>query len=423
MGVSVRLSDADLRVVSGEETVCTVTLSNTGTVVDQATVEVVGPSAEWSVVEPPMLNLYPGESGEVRVRFAPPRSPAPPAGAVPFGIRVRSGDDLSDSVVEEGTLDLAPFTDLRAELLPQTSQGVRRGRHRLDLANQGNVPVGAEVVLADPDDRLRFAIKQPRVRTEPGASSEVTFLAIPRRTFLRGPQQNRPFQVSVLPDQGEPVSLAGTFEQRPLVPKWAVTGAVALLALGIVLATLWFGLLRPAIRSAAEDAAEAQVSPAVAAAAQAKEQAARAEQKADEAGGPSPGAAGPDATGGGDGPGAAGAEPVPLTRPFDFRIPASAAPRTSGFDFFTSSQRGDRPLDVTDIQLQNPAGDTGILRLLRDDAVIFEFGLENFRDYDNHFVVPLRFGADEELRVAVRCRNAGSKRCTSSVTVSGKTTP
>jgi hypothetical protein len=424
MGVTARLSNSDLHVAPGEEAVCTATVHNTGMVVDQATVDVVGPSAAWSVVEPPLLNLYPGESGEVQVRFGPPRSPTTPAGPVPFGVRVSSGEDPAGSVVEEGTIDIASFTDLRVELLPQTSTGARRGRHRLDVTNQGNVPIGAEVLLTDPDDKLRFTIKQPKLRADPGNSSQARFVAIPRRTYLRGPQQNRPFQVVVQPDEGEPVSLTGTFEQQQVVPKWAVTGLAAVVALGLVLTALWFGVVRPSIQSAAREAAKAETSPAAAAASEAKEQAARAEMKADEAAAGRP-AGGANTAGGGatNGAGTTGTgSPTALTRPFDFRIRATAPPRTSDFNVFTSAQQGNRPLDVTDIQLQNPAGDAGILQLRRNNDVIFEFGLENFRDYDNHFVVPLHFKANERLRVAIQCRNLNNKQCTSSVTVSGKTT-
>ena len=424
MGVSVRLSDSDLRVMPGEEAVCRATVSNTGMVVDQAKVDVVGPSAAWSVVEPSLLDLYPGESGEVQVRFGPPRSAAVPAGVVRFGVRVSSGQDLAEAVVEEGAIDVAPFTDLQAELLPQTSSGARRGRHRLEVTNQGNVPLGADVELADPDGKLRFALKQPRLLTEPGGTSQTKFAAIPRRTYLRGGQQNRPFKVLVHPEHGQPIPLSGTFEQQPIIPKWAIAGAATVLALALVLTTLWFTLVRPTIESAAEEAAKAQGSPVAVAASQAKEQAARAEQKADAiaAAPPTPNA-GAGAGANGSNSTGAGASP-PLTKPFDYRIPATAAPRANNtFNVFAAAPLNGKPLDITDIQLQNPAGDSGILQLRRNNDVVFEFGLENFRDYDNHFVVPLHFTEKDQLRIAVQCRNTGNKQCTPSVTVSGKTVP
>ena len=86
MGVSVALGTTTLEVVPGEEAVLTANVRNTGPVVDQVSFDVVGPAAAWSVIEPPVLNLYPGDTGQVRVHFRPPRKSEPGAGPVPFGL-------------------------------------------------------------------------------------------------------------------------------------------------------------------------------------------------------------------------------------------------------------------------------------------------------------------------------------------------
>jgi hypothetical protein len=69
-------------------------------------------------------------------------------------------------------------------------------------------------------------------------------------------------------------------------------------------------------------------------------------------------------------------------------------------------------LTVTDLILQNPGGDFGILTIMRDpdpdvigdEQVLLLEQLENFRDIDYHFVTPLIFQAGQQIILVVECR-------------------
>lgn len=423
MGVSVALSDVSLDVVPGEEIVCTATVRNISPVIDQISVDVVGPAAAWAVVEPPVLNLYPGDSGEVRVHFRPPRASSPAAGPVPYGLRATSLEDLRGSATEEGTVTVAPFTELRVTLLPEVSRGARRGRHKVDVANLGNVAVGTEIIVVDPDDALTFDVSRPAAVAPPGLVTQTRLAAVPREKFWTGKQQVRPFQVIVQPEQGTASTVDGTFEQDPLVPRWVLAGAVAAMVLAVVLAGLWFGLVRPAIKTSATEAAEKESAKVQAAQAEkAAVQQAIEEQKKKEdalvkAGQPKPAAPKPAK------PPKPGTPGNPLTTPIDFRIQTDTAARTTDFQTFTYDKQDDNPLDVTDLQLQNPAGDVGLLEIRRDSTVVYSAGLENFRDLPQPSVSALRFNKGQKLVVAIKCRNPApeSRRCSAAVTVIGKT--
>jgi outer membrane murein-binding lipoprotein Lpp len=201
--------------------------------------------------------------------------------------------------------------------------------------------------------------------------------------------------------------------------------AAALVALLLLGAVLWQTLLKPTISSAAKDAVATQMSPLSSQVADAQQKANQALQQADPA---SSGSGAPGlGSGGGTGTGT-GATPAPtagpvLDHPVDYRIQADAAPRTdNGFNTFTASGQSGKPLDVTDIQLQNPAGDSGVIEIRRNGTVWLRFGLDNFRDYDDHFVVPVRFAKGESVVFAVSCKNPAGKRCSPALTFSGKTT-
>jgi hypothetical protein len=420
----VALSAESLEVEPGAEAVCTVTVRNTGNVIDQVTVDVVGPAAAWSVVEPAVLNLYPGDAGEVRVHLRPPRAAQPAAGALRYGVRATSLEDPHGSATAEGVAEIAPFTELRVALVPQISRGSRRGRHKVDVSNLGNVAVGTQISAVDPDDALTFTVPRPAIVAPPGVVTQAKLAAVPRRKFWTGKQQSKPFQVVVQPEQGITSTVEGTFEQDPIVPRWAVATAVAAVALAVVLAGLWFTLVKPGIASAATEAVQAEQSKAAASASATPDAGGGAGSGSGSGSGsssaptPAPSASGkPKKT---PEPGSPG---NPLLVPTAFRIQTNATPSTKFKTFTFAGQPADKPLDVTDLQMQNPAADSGYLEIRRGDQVVYRAGLDNFRDLDQPYVTPVRFAKGQKVVVAIQCLNpAPEKRpCTAAVTVVGKT--
>jgi hypothetical protein len=78
-------------------------------------------------------------------------------------------------------------------------------------------------------------------------------------------------------------------------------------------------------------------------------------------------------------------------------------------------------MDIGDLVLQNPRGDTGFLRIRLGDDIVLETGLANFRDLDYHYVNPLHVAGGVPVVVEVNCGapGAGAPRCTPSVSFSG----
>ena len=86
VGASVTLVNAAAAVEPGQEAAVDVRVRNTGTVVDEFTLEVLGDSAGWATVEPSVVSLFPGAEGTARIVFRPPRQSSTPAGSVPYGL-------------------------------------------------------------------------------------------------------------------------------------------------------------------------------------------------------------------------------------------------------------------------------------------------------------------------------------------------
>ena len=425
MGAVASLSSTAIAVEPGSEATVEVKVRNTGTVVDQFTLDIVGASAAWTTANPPTLNLLPGTEGVSVVSFRPARSTDLPAGLIPFGVRVFSSQDPDGSTTEEGTVEVLPYRDVFAELNPRTTRGRREGRTELALDNRGNQPLNADLAGADPNNALLFHFSPPGLVA---ASNTAVFSKVgvrARKGFWRGTAKSHPFQVLVATPGAPPMAVDGVLLQEALLPRWFFKALLALVALAALLVIAWFALLKPAIKS---EAKKAVAGPLASQAAQQAALAAGQQKLADglaKATGGSPIALPSVAVSPTAG---ANAGSNALGDPFRLRLPTSAtfpAGQTKT-DSYTVPANG--TLNVADILLENPAGDTGTLTILQDGNVLLVENLDNFRDLDYHFVSPPQFTAGQKLIMQVACGATNGQQanppvnnraCTPSVFVSG----
>jgi hypothetical protein len=252
VGLTARLLERELNVEPGASTSCEITVRNTGRVVDQYKVEVVGDSARWTTVEPAWINLVPDAEGSVRVTFHPPRRPRIVAGITPFRLIVASREDPSTVTFADGTINVAPFYDLAMELRPQVAEG-RSAVYEVGVANRGNAPVVTQLDAIDDLRALEFQISQPTVSVPPGGRTSVRVSVRPRRRPLSGPVTSHMFRVVVQSAGEAPRSMDAQFLHRPLLPpigrNWLVVLRVLLTlagALAMILGAFadWFSGVR-----------------------------------------------------------------------------------------------------------------------------------------------------------------------------------
>jgi hypothetical protein len=141
-------------------------------------------------------------------------------------------------------------------------------------------------------------------------------------------------------------------------------------------------------------------------------------------GGGSPSAGSKSGSGSGSSP---SASPSPVTIPTTPAAPSSSAPPPpvafatellSNQDLTAGTKQ---TFTVTDLVLQNPNGDTGTLTITRAGKTLISTRMENYRDYDLHFVTPITVSPGQSLGVDVGCVKAGggSTSCSPAVLVSG----
>jgi hypothetical protein len=417
MGALVTLTSKALEVVPGSVASCTVTVKNTGTVVDQFTIDVLGDPGAFASAEPPALSLFPGAEGSAVVSFAPPRSSSTPAGALPFGIRARSQEDPAGSAVEEGVLSVGGFSDTFAELVPRSSRGSRGATHELAVDNRGNVRLNASITAADPDQLLGFDVQPPGLVVEPGTAGFAKIRVSPAHPFWRGQPKTRPFKVAVAGDDGRPIVLDGSMLQEAILPRWLVPALLALLGLLVLAALLWALVLQPAIKSASTQAlADAGFTPKPSAASAAG--GGGAPSPAPGGGSPSP-AVSPAAGGASPSPAPSAGPPTPTPAPVGNGVPQDGRLAADGSN--PSSATFGSTFYMTDLVFANPNGRAGTLQLLRDGFVLISLRLENFRDLDFHYVTPIVIQKGQKLNFTASCSSSGA--CDPSVYYSGFVRP
>jgi len=419
VGASVTLATSVIQVEPGGEAALEVRLRNTGTVVDEFSIDVLGDAAAWTVAEPPTISLFPGADGTVRVAFRPPRSAQIAAGSLPFGIRTQSREDPEGTTVEEGVVEVLAFYEPFAELVPRTSRGSRGAGHDVAIDNRGNTRLSAELEAIDEDRLLRFDVDPPGIVIEPGMAGFARLKVKPTKRFWRGTPKTRPFQLHVRPEGTMPIALDGAMLQEPVLPPWFVRAmiAIGLLIIGFIL--LWLLVLKPTIQTAASEAVEkpvadlrGDVNDALTAAGLPSLGTGAG------AGGSSSSAPAPSIPSGGSAP-----PPTPTPTPGGPVIAGLGSPVDGRLSAGKLTIKVSGTLFVTDLIFSNPNGREGALVLLRDTGELLSLRLENFRDLDFHWVTPIVLTDGQSLNLSLACTGANATPCDPTVFYSGYTRP
>jgi hypothetical protein len=294
---------------------------------------------------------------------------------------VESREDAGTIVVENGTINVGGFRDLVAEVVPRSSRGRRSARHDVIIENKGNARISASLSAVDPSNLLVFSFDPAGIAADSGTTTYSRVRVASRKRSFSGPASTHPFQVLVETDSAAPLAIDATFLQEPVLSGSVLAGAIGIVLACLLLVLLWFGVAKPEIRRETKAAVTRQLA---------------------RQGGVRP------VTGGGSA--VTGVTGTLTGTPIDGRLFLKAAGQTS---FEVPSGK---TLSLTDVVLENPAGNTGTLQMQRDGTSLLVVGLDNFRDLDYHFVSPIVFTAGQKLQLVASCTSVG---CTPGAYFSG----
>jgi hypothetical protein len=410
MAVSATLRTTEVVVAPGGAARCHVLIRNNSAVVDQFVFSVRGEVAGWTEVKPPRANLMPQQEISVELTFLPPKSFEVLAGTHPFALQVASREDPNGSVVQEGVVSLAEFTEVAASIVPVTSTSRRLGRHTLAVDNLGNHTLGVEVRAVDPDDKLTFRCRPHGPVLEPGTATFVRVRARPKKYFWKGPNRLLPFVVKIIVPGNEPVEVEAALDEGPLIPRRFFWLFALLFALLMVLVVLVSMLLRQRPMSIAGPSPTATSTPP-------SESSTMSSASSTTA--PPTTSASPRVT---DGSGSGNGDSARNTTPpvaSTFTVSTLAFPNVGGgpqlFSYVVPPGPRHR---VTSVVLRNPAADTGQVQIRHGSTVIGTIDLAAV-DRDGNDALTFRpdnpplVAPGERVTLAVLCTN-GRDPCTPS---------
>ncbi|MEP6296341.1 MAG: hypothetical protein ABJ382_03370 [Ilumatobacter sp.] len=389
MSVSASFQPDHIDATPGQAAALSLHLQNNTDAERMVTLRAGGGLAAQTVLQTETIYLDPNEHFEVPVIVDANASLV----AGPHSCVIEVVDD-KETTSAAATIQVATSEAWSARLEPQRSKSASAGRHKVVVENSGNVPMTVEFVATSAPG-VSTELAAPAVNIDPGKTAKVEFRVAPHAKFWSGTSVEHPFSIAVAGSNGDRSDLEGTYEQGPRVRSWfgpAAAGMVGALLLGTL---AWFTVLKPSVLdSAREEAAEldalqqADLDDRVTAIEAAAEEAAE----------------------------------LPLGDPTDLRLTVDAeASTTSTQEFDFDATGSGRILSISDVVFQNPTGAAGRVELLRDDEVLLDQEMANFRDLDFHFVAPFQIesGSSVSLRVTCTPPGPGTEACEAAATIIG----
>ncbi len=409
MAAQAWFSRSDVEVVPGTSAVFQLTIVNLGDTTETFSLTPVGLAAGWTTIRPGSVTLFGGSQEVVDVEVQPPLLPSTTAGPTALTVRIVPQSAPDDVGSSETTLQVGPTYTRRLHMLQPALRARRTAVYEMMLENQGNTQASCRLHLLDPTGRVDGDFDPPAAGVEPGASSLIRLKVHANR--LQWERRSRTVQFTIDADQpGAPTASAPvTFVQASMIPERLFARLLAFAVAAVALALVWFGIVKPAVRDAANDAVAKQLPLAITSTTLPSTPVVV----------PNPNDSVPVST-------VAIATPTADQGTLFSKLLAPAAPAGQVLSQTVDVPAGSTFL-LTDFALQNPDQDTGVARLMNGTEVIYPFSLADVNTGDKRvsWVSPIEIVGGTSLVFEVNCVGAGniSGICTTTMLVSGRIVP
>ncbi|HNP69962.1 MAG TPA: protein kinase [Kouleothrix sp.] len=238
--IVVSLPQKRLELVPTQLALFQVSLKNVGKLVDNLDITVEGIPGQWIEGVVSTVNLNPNDERLVDIRVRVPATSKNRAREYPVLIRVTSRP-LGDTWSQQAVWHVQPFAASTLDLRPKRRHGRRWAKYIVVVRNLGNQDATFRLLGEDEAHLLDCDLDLLRVDARPGQVVEVPLTVRPQHKIWFGASERHRFTIDSTPHgPGEARSVAGTFEQMPVFPRWLL-GAVVV---GFVLVLLGAYLFR-----------------------------------------------------------------------------------------------------------------------------------------------------------------------------------
>lgn len=220
-----------LSVQPGQSVSLAMEIHNLSNLVDHFIIQVNGLPPDWVTIHAEPIYLLPNNRETASITLHPPLRSTSSAGAHAFEISVIARAQRIKSVAQQCALNVLPFYNFRAELMPQRVRS--GGRTELEISNTGNTYDTYTVQARDREQAIRFTADGRQFTVPPGQTEYVSLRLSPRRRPLLGAVSYLPFEISAYSQQPGivPQTQTGELVVRPYLPGWLV-GLLLFLCIG-----------------------------------------------------------------------------------------------------------------------------------------------------------------------------------------------
>ena len=406
MPIYAELSSSAIVVSPGGEEIERLTIRNLGSATESYAVVPLGMCAGWTLIDPPTLTLFPGEEQTLKVTLRPPRSPSVAAGDSVLALRIVPHGQPDDAATVEAALTVLSFAQRRLNVLQPVQRSRRRATYDVVLENQGNAQASCRLVLSDPAGHLVGRFDPPSIGVDPGQNAASQVRVSTKGWRLTGSTQTLPFTIEAVQDGFAPAEATATLLQPTVLSRRTVGGLAWAAAAIIGLGAAWTWVARPAIDDAAAEAVRELVVDAP------QPETTEAPVTDDTVSPDTPNTVAPSA---GEGDGGS---------PISLRLSITSPVGSEGTEEL--SARRNQQIEITDIVVQDPNEDRGLLTISNDGQVLFTYQLIDILSYDQQeFATPIVVAPGTSLTVTMQCVIAGDAStgvCNPAVFFSGRVT-
>lgn len=386
VSVQVWFAQEELILRPGASASLALAIENVGDHTESYTIIPAGLTASWTTVTRPNVTLFGGSRDVIEVVVRPPAIHSTTAGPTSLAVRIIPQGSPDDAVVAETIITVGAFDDRRVSVLQPLQRGRRRATFEFMVENHGNNLASCRLHLVDASNRVDGSFDPPAVGVAPGSSSLVRLKARARHGFFRRGERQLDFEIEATEPEHEPAAGRATLIQPPTVPAGTIAKLLGAAAALVAVWLAWTAVVKPELNEAADRAV--------------------AERLAEVDTDTSDTTLAPTTTVPVDEPDPVGQAGL-LGDPVAYRIAVDVGITQERSEPITVQP--DSRFCLTDTVLQNPNGDIGTARLLRNSEVLYTWDLAEMSSA-NEFqprITCLPFEPGDNIVLSVSCTEAG----------------
>ena len=234
--------------------IISVQLQNLGETVDKFMVEVEGLDEAWYSRSASSIALMPQAVEQMQITFHPPKKKGVKEKVYPFAVKVRSQNDLDESAIVTGQVQVLPLVEYKLKVAPYRVSCRRKGTFRVGLSNTGTSDARISLDATDLDEGLKFKFKKNELVLPAWETIEIPVKVKPKKGGFVG--ERKRYDITITTNEGTENSQTVNCElhHNPFIGSWKTIFRIvrAIIFIGIIGTLIgfvihWgggFGLLR-----------------------------------------------------------------------------------------------------------------------------------------------------------------------------------